>query len=57
MNAIEKIRDEIDSASEWDDWDLGYKAGLQKALEIIRDEEWDKILEVVKGAYMENPND
>ena len=57
MSAIEKIRDEIDSAFEWDDWDLGYKAGLQRALEIIRDEEWDKILEAVKNVYMENPND
>lgn len=51
---IEQLRDEIESAPEWDDWDLGYKAGLQKAIEILRNEEFDKILEAVKEVYNRN---
>lgn len=57
MTLYEKLKIEMEESPDRDDWDDGYIAGLKKAMEIVRDEEWDKILEAVKNVYMENPND
>lgn len=37
MKLIEALEDKIRESGQWDDWDAGFRAGLNTAIDIIKE--------------------
>jgi hypothetical protein len=44
---LEQLIEEYDTSDNYDDWDMGFRAGLRRAFEIIYGDKLNSLLELV----------